>query len=336
MAKRRKSRRGSKIQPAQLDLAFTIPAGGGTGIDSRSYIDTAKELSKVNRRLYSQGRMYAYQGLTFIWRVPEPTDPPAANTIALLELSVRTAGNTWVVHNAHVKGEALWHQMQDLVLDDNPSIKGKWHDYKIRLSTQMVTARELDVKDGAGVDVKSGEWSRSIYVMPQHEVDPATGEPLAAEEFSACLIGPDSGGIKSLVKAYEESRATVQADMPNVPEGVSESFFNLLTDTGSQEPELADVIIDENDNPPYDIDEYPGGNTNANVPWIVGYGAISSAEVDGRIGSFVAPCGLLEIEIKGFASDGTPIPTDEMPAIDILLHVAPGMYKGVAAVPMGQ
>ncbi len=328
MAKRRKSRRGSKIQPAQLDLAFTIPAAGGTGTDSRSYIDTAKELSKVNRRLYEQGRMYAYQGLTFIWR--------AAGTIATLELSVRTAGNTWVVQNAHVKGEALWHQMQDLVLDDNPSVAGKWHDFKVRLSTQQVTARQLNVKDGAGVDVKSGEWKISTYVMPQHEVDPATGLPLAADEFTSCLIGPDSSSIKSLTQAYEDSRATVQSPMPNVPAGMSTSFFNLLTDSGSQEPELADVIEDENDEPPYDLDEYPGGATNANVPWTVGFGATSAAEVDGRIGGFIAPCGLLEIEIKGYDANGAAVATADMPPVDILLHVAPGMYKGVAAVPMGQ
>ncbi len=318
------------MQPAITDLAFTIPAAGGTGTDSRSYIDTARELSKVNRRLYSQTKCYAYQGLTFIWRAQ------AAANLATIEMSVRTAGNTWIVHNAHVKGEALWHQMQDLVLEDNPSIKGKWHDYKIRLSTQQVTARELSVKDGAGVDVKAGEWSRSVYVMPQHDVDPATGFPDPALEFTACLIGPDSTTIKSLVQAYEDSRATVSADQPNVPAGVSSSFFNLLTDSGSQEPELADVIIDENDNPPYDLDEYPGGATNANVPWTVGYAAISSAEVDGRVGGFIAPCGLLEIELKGYDANGAPVATADMPAVDILLHVAPGMYKGVAAVDMGQ
>jgi len=318
------------MQPAVTDLAFTIPAAGGTGTDSRSYIDTAKELSKVNRRGYSQGRMYAYQGLTFIWR------PLPAGALASLELTVRSAGNTWVVQNAHVKGEALWHQMQDLVLDDNPSVAGKWHDFKIRLSTQMVTARILNVKDGAGVDYKAGEWSLSTYVMPQHEVDPATGLPLAADELTACLIGPDTPSIRSLVQAYEDSRATVQSPAPNVPAGMSTSFFNLLTDSGSQEPELADVIEDENDTPPYDLDEYPGGATNANVPCTVGYAAISAAEVDGRIGGFIAPCGLLEIEIKGFAADGTPVATAEMPAIDILLHVAPGMYKGTASVPMGQ
>jgi len=334
MAKRRSKRRVRSMQPAQLDLAFTIPAGGGTGVDSRSYVDTARELSKVNRRGYSQARMYAYQGLTFVWR-SVPVVAPAV-PIATLELSVRTAGNTWIVQNSHVKGEALWHQMQDLVLDDNPSIAGKWHDFKVRLSTQQLAARQLNVKDGAGVDYKIGEWVISKYVMPQHEVSLLDGKPIAAEEFTACLIGPDSASIRSLTEAYEQSRATVQSPMPNVPAGMSTSFFNLLTDSGSQEPELSLVIEGENDEPPYDLDEYPGGATNANVPCTVGYAAISAAEVDGRIGGFIAPCGLLEIEIKGFGADGTPIPTAEMPAIDILLHCAPGMYKGTASVPMGQ
>jgi hypothetical protein len=321
-----------KIQPAQLDLYFE--ADTATAGDSRSYIDTAKELSKVNRRLYEQGRLYAYQGLTFIWK-------QNASQLATIECTVRTAGNTWVVHNAFVKGEALWNEMQDLVLDDNPSIKGKWHDYKIRLSSQMVSARILAAKDGAGNDYDVGGWDLSTYVMPQHETvedpaNPGTWIPLPAEEKTAALIGADTTSIRSLVKAYEESRATVQSPMPNVPAGMSDSFFNLLTDSGSQEPELADVIEDENDTPPYDLDEYPGSDTNAPVPVNVGYGAISAQEVDGRIGPFIAPCGLLEIEIKGYDQAGDEIATASMPTIGLLLHVAPGMYKGVAAVPMGQ
>jgi hypothetical protein len=326
MAKRRKSR-SRKIQPAQLDLYFeadTAAAG-----DSRSYVDTARELSKVNRRLYPQGRMYAYQGLTFIWK-------QSAANLATIEVSVRTAGNTWIVQNAHVKGEALWNQMQELVLEDNPSVAGKWHDFKVRLSDQQITARELLAKDGQGVDYLVGEWDMSTYVMPQHEVDPATGLPLAATELTACLIGGDTTTKRSLVKAYEESRSTVQSPMPNVPAGMSDSFFNLLTDSGSQEPELADVIEDENDNPPYDLDDYPGGDANAPDAVTVGYGAISAQEVDGRIGPFIAPCGLIEIDIKGYDQAGDPIATAAMPVVGLLLHVAPGMYKGTASVPMGQ
>ena len=321
----------AKMQPAVTDLSFkTTP--GEAGISHLWYVDTARALSRVNRRGYSQSRMYAYQGLTFIWK-------QNAAALATLEVKVATAGNTWVVHNAHVKGHALWNQMNELVLEDNPSIQGKWADYKIQLSDSVSDVRTLDVLDGAGTAYKAGEWDSAKYVMPQHDVDttvPGIGTPLPAVELTAVMIGGDTATKRSLVQAYQESRATVQPVDPNVPAGLSTSFFNLLTDSGSQEPELADVIEEANDNPPYDTDEYPGSSTNADVACIVGYGAISPQEVDGRIGGFVAPCGLVEIQIKGFDAVGNAIDDDAMPEIELLLHVAPGMYKGVASVPMGQ
>jgi hypothetical protein len=321
------------MQPAITDIVLqTKNAASGSNLN---YVDTARELSKVNRRLYSQSRMYAFQGLTFIWRA-DGNVPAQATDLATVEVTVRTAGNSWVVQNAHVKGHALWNQMQDLVLDDNPSIKGKWHDYKIRLHADQISAREMFAIDGRGVAYLPGDWDMSTYVMPQHDVDPVTGLPLPATTFTAVLIGDETASTRSLVKAYEESRATVQPVDPNVPAGMSTSFFNLLTDSGSQEPELADEIEDENDEPPYDADDYPGGDANAPEPVTVGYGAISAAEVDGRIGGFVAPIGVLEIEVKGFDATGAAIIADNMPNIDLVLHVAPGMYKGVASVPMGQ
>ena len=323
------------MQPAHTDLVFQIEAGGTAG-GPTSYIDTARELSRQNRRLYEQGRMYAYQGLTFIWRA---SGAPAPNDLASIEVKLSTAGNTWTVHNAFVKGKALWHEMQDLVLEDNPSVAGTWRDYKVKLDQLMSTGRILDVMDSSMTEIKAGEWVYSTYVMPQHEVEtagPDAGKPLPAEEFVGCLIGADVSANKSLVKAYEESRATVQPEDPNVPAGMSESFFNLLTDSGSQEPELAEVISDENDQPPYDVDEYVGSDTNGAAPLVVGYAAISPQEVDGRIGGFIAPCGLIQIEVVGYNSVGDVVPDEHMPAIDMILHVAPGMYKGVASVPMGQ
>ena len=151
-----------------------------------------------------------------------------------------------------------------------------------------------------------------------------------------CPDGTGAVGPKSLVKAYAESRATVQEIAPNVPGTISTSFFNLLTDSGSQEPELADVIIDENDEPPYDLDNYPGGDTNAPQAVTVGTAAISPSEVDGRIGPFVAPCGLLRVDIRGYDLNGNVIAASAMPEVKLLLHVAPGTYKGIASIPMGQ
>ncbi|AXF52551.1 MAG: hypothetical protein [Circular genetic element sp.] len=320
----------TKIQPAITTLSLrTDPTGSSSYLN---YVDTARELSKVNRRLYSQSRMYGYQGLSFIWR-------QNASSLATIECTVRTAGNTWIVQNAHTKGEALWNEMQALVLEDNPSIAGKWHDFKVQLDSNQIVSREMLARDGGGNPYAGGEWNISTYVMPQHEVHPSgpdAGKPLPAEEFSVTLIGADTSTKRSLVKAYEESRATLNPNTPNVPAGMALSFFNLLTDSGSQEPELATVIEAEGNNPPYDLDNYPGSGTNAPDPATVAYAAISSTEVDGHIGPFIAPCGLLQIEIKGYDAAGAAIAAAQMPDIDILLHVAPGSYKGVAAVPMGQ
>ena len=323
MARKRSTR---NMQPAitSISLKTDMTTSGSL----LSYVDVARELSKINRRLYSQARMYAFTGMSYAFR-------QTASNIAIIECTVRTAGNTWVVQNSHVKGEALWHQMQALVLDDNPSISGSWHDYKIQLDTQQVGPRILEARDGQGNLYPNGEWRYSQYVMPQHSVD-AAGNPLAADELTAVLVGPDSPSKRSLVKAYEESRATLSPDDPNVPVAMSTSFFNLLTDSGSQEPELALVIKGENDNPPYVLDNYPGGDVIAAGPVTVAYSAISTAEVDGRIGGFVAPAGLIQIEFNAFDNLGDPISPAQMPDIDILLHVAPGYYKGVASLPMGQ
>ena len=223
MAKRNSHSRSMKIQPAITTIALrTDPGTSGSYLN---YVDTAKQLSKVNRRLYEQGRLYGYQGLTFIWK--------ATGTLATIECTVNTAGKTWVTQNAFVKGKALWNQMQDLVLEDNPSIAGKWHDFKIALDEESVGARQLESRDGQGALYLDGEWTVSQYVMPQHNVDPVSGAPLPAVDYTAVLIGGDSGSKRSLVKAYEESRATVSADQPNVPAGMTTSFFNLLTDSGS-------------------------------------------------------------------------------------------------------
>ncbi len=337
MAKRKKSRGMRKIAPAITDIQLQNKSYDGTQTHNTWYVDTARELSKINRRLYSQSKMYAYQGLTFIWRAD------AANDIATIEVAVRTAGNTWIVHNAHVKGHALWNQMQELVLEDNPSLKAKWHDYKVTLATSQTgwtgSGNSLSCRDSAGNLYEEGEWNMSTYVMPQHEVEttgPDAGKPLPADEFDGCLIGGDNVSRRSLVKAYQESRATVSPDQPNTPAGMPDSFFSLLTDSGSQEPELATVIQDENENPPYSLDNYPQGDTNAPVTTTVAYGAISASEVDGRIPGFVAPCGLLEINVRAYDSAGGVVSAANTPVIDMLLHVAPGAYKGVAAIDMGQ
>jgi len=319
-------KRGGSLKPAQLNLVYKLSSG-------HSYIDLAQDLSMVNRRLYRQGKVYAVAGVSYLF-TPAGSDPlPLPTDLSVVALTVFTAGDTWSVQNSHTKGKALWNQMNRLVLKDNPSIKGTWHDFKVRLDDHHQAAGNAVVVDADGNAVLDGEWDYSTFVMPQHEVDPVTGLPLAADEFTSHLIGENTATSKGLVKAYAESRATVQPVDPAVPATMSTSFFNLLTDTGSQEPELADVIEDANDQPPYHETSYPGGASNADAPWLQQSTIASVGAPVGRIPGFQAECGLVKVNLQGLDTRGE---TKSMSDVVVIFHLMPGNYQGVLAENMGQ
>ncbi len=192
MAKK-SQRRMKKMEPAVTSLFYDIPSGASR------FIDIASDLSRLNRKLYRQGYQYVVAGVTI-------TDD--VGVTSSLDVSISTAGNTWVTQNAWTKGHALWNQMNREVLDDNPSVQGKWADYKVSLTENMAFANTVSALNGAAGAIASGyEWQKSTYVVPQHDVNPATGAVLPAQEFTACLVGPDDlpNGVFSLVKAYEQS-----------------------------------------------------------------------------------------------------------------------------------
>lgn len=289
----------------------------------------------VNRKLFRQGMAYGIESIDFFFI------PKSATGLDTLRVTAYTAGDTWSVHNSHVKGKALWDEMNQLVLEDNPSVEGTWADYKVFLDPSHVSAgannnlKPVDLSLTAYLD---GEWDYSTYVLPQHKVDPLTGNPDPADETTAHLLGDNVGAAGAftsvgLVRAYAESRATVQPTDPAVPAGMSTSFFNLLTDSGSQEPELADVIEDDNDEPPYHPTSYPGGAVNGATPVWTEYAVASVGQPNGILGSFVAQCGLICFSVNGVNAAGVGVAVDP---VFCRVNYMPGKYKGVAAIPMGQ
>lgn len=322
-AKRSSRSRAKKLQPAVTSLWYEMPT---SQVGVSRFIDLASDLSRLNRKLYRQGYQYVVAGVTV-------TDDVGVTNA--LDVSISTAGNTWVTQNAWTKGFALWNQMNQEVLDDNPSVQGKWSDYKIRLTENMAPANTIQALNGAAGPLPAGyEWAQSIYVVPQHDVDPATGLVKAAEQYTACLVGPDdlTNNVFSLVKAYEESRATVQDITPNVPGGLPNSFYLQLTDDGSQDPELAAVIIDSNDQPPYSpLDgAYPGGGifTTSEATSRVARGVKNDFTPTMTLPGFTAECGLLRVDAS--RSD------DVTNVVRLQIHLVPGEYRGIMAQPMGQ
>lgn len=311
------------MQPAELSYNFILPTSGSSVI---SYVDLAQCASAVNRRLYAQGKNY------YVSRVVMISSASASQAI------LSTLPDNWVTANAWVKSKALWTSMQNRVLKDNPSIAGKWRDYKVFFDLphqQGGTASSgptlnLIPIDLVGTAVRTGEWNMSTLVLPQHDVDPTTGVVLAADEFEVHMMGDNNGGplpaalvSGGIIKMYQDTRAR-QNQAPLVPGDMAESWGTQLTDSGSQDPELADLIDAENDLPPYDNDQYVGGDGN----FIAGnpQAALSTTTtllVDKERG-FKVPLGLIKIVSDGSA--GT----------QLIIYLAPGDHKGLACTEMRQ
>ncbi len=315
---RRKNK--SSIEPAVLQMKYVMPVNEAA--DTIRFIDIFSDLSLANRKLMRQGYQLGVGSITV------NDDSGLTRSV---DMSFKTAGNNWITQNAFVKGHALWVEMNKEVLEDNPSIRGTWQDYKIRLVESHIDGNTLRIRDGSGNAWPVGaEWRMSTYVVPQHDVD-AAGVVLPAEEYTACLVGPsdEPNNIISLVQAYENSRATVQDTSPNVPAALPNSFYLRLTDDGSQDPELAIIIADDNEKPPYPNTPgaYPGGEIFATGSLFTQQrGIMNDFQPTLHLGGFVAPCGLVQIVAQSALAGN----------VEIIVDLLVGPYKGVMAVPMGQ
>ncbi len=303
------------MQPAQTVLTYIATNGD-------SYIDIAEGLSQVNRRAYRQGMEYAVGKLTFGYTA----DPGSVLNVAL---ATYTAGNTWVVHNAWKKAYAHWIAQQRRARRMiGQSAKPTWEDFKVYLDDAHRAGTRLGVLAGDGAAVGTGEWDYSRLVFePDND---------AIEEWYMHLIGDDIANTdKGLILGYQQSRATVQAEDPELP---AEFSTNMYAELGTTVDDVADEVAqnmeDENDEPPYDQDDYPGSDTNSDDPWMQQFAIASTSVPIGVVPGFVAQCGLIKLELTAHAVAGGG--SADAPSTLIQVHLVPGSYKGVMAAPMGQ
>jgi hypothetical protein len=302
-----------KLQPAVRYLRYELTNSGSVGTETSHYIDLARDLSAINRRLYRQGRSYHVKRVSIVSSntIPQPGQNAGRVTVGTLPES-------WVTQRAWQRGFAVYQEMHkkaNAAVDND--ISGKWADFKVHLSNDSRTATLLTPKDNGGNDVTLGEWNYSTLVTP----DGTT----SADEFELHMLGDHSGAAGTrvsvgLVKSYGESRATVDTD-PTVPTSVSDDPLTNVFDDGTVADEIMTITFAENDNPPYSIADYPGDDANMPKPLVVQQTTLGA---DGRatVGGFTAMCGLLEIEAT------SPIAND---TYSVLIELAPGKYRGIAA-----
>ena len=312
-SKTMRRRSAKKTTPAVRYLRYELTNSNNAGTETSHFIDLARDLSRVNRRLYRQGRDYHVKRITVISANTPNTQPGSENRV-----SFSTMPNSWVTQMAWSRGFQLMKQMNERAMSGiSGDISGKYADYKIYLSHDMATGTVLAPKDNGGNTAVSGEWTYSKFVTP----DGTT----SSDEFELCMLGNHSGGAGSrthvgLVKSYGESRATVNQDSPNAtPVSTGDPLANLFDD-GTVHDEILSNLKADNDNSPYSANNYPGDDGNMPKPIVVQDTTI----VDGRatVGGFMARCGLLEIEAKSSVSNDV---------YSILVELAPGNYRGVKA-----
>lgn len=309
MATRKKSK-----TPAVRYLRYELTNSGTPDTETSHYIDLARDLSAVNRRLYRQGRDYHVKKITIV----SSNTPNLGNRV-----SVSTAPDSWPARMGWKRGFNAWNTMNKKALAEvSNDIRGTWSDYKVDLTRDSQVARAagnlLNPLDNGGNAVLPGEWEYSAYVGPVT----GGGTP---DTYSIHMLGAHVGTAGAytsigLVQSYGDSRATVNVQDPDVPAGLDADPLVNLFDFGDTVNELIDDMEFQNDTPPYDQFEYPGDGDNMPKPIVIHDTTI----VDGRaiMGGFNAICGLLELETKSsLASD----------VFSVLVELAPGSYRGIAA-----
>ena len=301
--------------PAVRYLRYELTNSPTPGVETSHYIDLAKDVSALNRRLYRQGRCYHVKRVSIVSSNTLPPEPGQN----FGRITVATVPDSWVARNAWRRGFGIWNDMnKDATRNMSSDIKGTWSDFKIYLSGDHRSGAKLIPKDNGGNNVSFGEWNYSSYVSS----DGTTG----ADEFEVVFLGNHSGGAGireyvGLIESYQNSRATVQQGDPAVLVAVSDDPLVNLMDDGTTYDEIIDNLEAENDNPPYDPSDYPGSAANTPKPLVVQQTTLGA---DGRstVGGFSAMCGLIELETT------SPVEND---VYSVLVELAPGSYRGIAA-----
>ncbi|AXH78587.1 MAG: hypothetical protein [Circular genetic element sp.] len=310
----------SSIVSTATKLIFRIPI---TSSSQNEYIDLAQCLSVVNRRSYRQGMNYAIAGME-------------AFAVNAGRVSVSCVPTTWVADNATTKAFEYWKEQRAEVLEEQPSLKAKWSDFKIFMDATHSSAgvgANLIPSDGVN-DYHIGDWNAAEVVVPVFgAAQTSTGR---SEEMLMHIVGdhtppglfdPLTTSSVSLIKAYSASRGMPLAPDPAPLGQFVTGFYNINSSSDEKSENIQENITYKNDNPPYDRLDYPGGDTNAPVTQFVdtmivrNWGDAGNYSSDST-GAFVAPLGLLRVNLSDWGQQ------DE---VSLVIDLVPGKYKGILA-----
>lgn len=300
--------RGKKPTVVNNQLHYTLANG-------TQYIDVFRDLSALNRKLIRQGRIaYVTDVVYTVW---------SGTTGNGGQLIVNALPNDWVTNNAWKKAQAHWlAQQRDTRKLVGQSGKPTWEDFKVYYDASHRTGTTLAVPG-----LSYGEWVYSKLVYDDGSLREPTCH-VQGNDVAATDVG--------LVLNYQKSRATVQVSDPELPDEYSHNVYAYMAEA---ENDVADEIAQnmeyDNDQAPYDQNDYPGNDSNI----VIGQHATLlctpvTTAIDRFSSVLCAPLGLLKLTHTGIdASDGS---ATTAPVAYLSFRIAYGNYKGLAAPTFGQ
>jgi hypothetical protein len=328
-----------RMEPAVTQLCYMLGNGD-------NYVDVAKDLSVINRKLFRQGRVYAIQNIQMYF---DGADSGAADlSQQVRSIQVNTIPNTWIVHNAWRKGFAHWQNQQKGILESlgGPSSRPRWADFKIAMDAAHVQLDSSSGDQDISLDTRAGDFSTTIvpdeYKIAKYHWDD-DGTERAPLIHMMGQVASTQVSYVGLIENYGDSRPQPGTSEPTVPADMSDSIYAKLHGTDELTDNLVNDIEGTNDQPPYDANEYPGGATVMTVPHPVAFAAVNVTNPVANTGPMLAPCGLLKISVDAWhdaAPDAGATSTDltdlSVSNTRVIVTVAPGPYRGVLAAAMGQ
>tara|TARA_Y100001968_G_C19425128_1_gene753905 strand:- start:332 stop:1345 length:1014 start_codon:yes stop_codon:yes gene_type:complete len=300
----------------------------GTGEDFH-YVDIARIMSAINRRLYRQGMVYHVANV-------QVQDSQGA-----CEFRFGTIPNTWYFRKAwHLIFNAWKKQRANLLDVGAPYTKstGKWSDFKVYINKDHISDVDWpEHKDIENDEANDGEWNYADVSFTKDGTD--------YQEHAVVMMGPhdmgnsitgettpddtDYDGVVSAIEAMYEVWNRPKTNNPEVPAGFPDSLLHGMNlGAMAADATLDDMmseIAEENDSAPYNA-AFPGRGSFAADPWVV-----RETDLDGTgdtmayVGGFPVPLGLLCIETQSGTNGNV---------VNVTIELAPGEYKGVAATPM--
>lgn len=293
---------------------FEITGNFGTEADGpiTQVMDTAFCLSKLNHRLYRQGRQYTVK-----------VDAHATSFFGTETIGVWALMPTWYLRSAWRMAKRAYDEaMADELEVLNPDNVARWRDFRVGSGITTTLGGAVDALELGGVNPSQYQLTSKTGVVP-FPVDFGTGEyNLSYAHNLDTGVNMQfwlSGGTATKFGIFEEyaksrnesaSPETVITDMP----------FEALKAEG--EPEDYQELQANGNEPPYNA------NTYANSIWVK-VGTLSKADPQRlSTGYFTAPLGMVAIVADGYSG----------PALGggrkMSVEVKEGAYQGVHAPAM--